>query len=149
MKNLDKIVLDTYTTENEVSMRVISRAIFGSQSICIINGDLFFGNKVVVGYNDYCSDYPALDNGDILPKWYVIRREVSKELNTDYASFVCGFDLLKDGQIWCGHLKTHYGCNKPIESKESFFTDMDKAVAHIDSILGVDNWNFFMEEPMG
>ena len=144
--NSNRLVVDTYTEQKEVSLKVVNREVFGCQSMCIADGDLHFGNKVVVDYKDMCENYPALDNGDILPKWYVIRRAVNKVKGIDFARFVCGFDLLDDGRIWCGHLRTEYGCSKPLESSECFFADMDKAVAHIDNILGVGNWNFFMEE---
>lgn len=148
--NSNRLVLDTYTEQKEVSLKVVNKEVFGCQSICIADGDLHFGNKVVVDYKDMCENYPSLTMvGDCIPSLYVIRFAVNKDKGIDYARFVCGFDLLSDGRIWCGHLKTEYGCSKPLESSECFFADMDKAVAHIDKILGVNNWNFFMEEPIG
>lgn len=144
--NSNRIVLDTYTEEKQVSLKVVNREVHANNFTLTSFGDLYLGSKLVVDYKDMCESYPALKVGDCIPSLYVIRFAVNKDKGIDYARFVCGFDLLSDGRIWCGHLKTEYGCSKPLESSECFFADMDKAVAHIDKILGVNNWNFFMEE---
>ena len=133
--NSNRLVLDTYTEQKEVSLKVVNREVFGCQSICIADGDLHFGNKVVVDYKDMCENYPALTMvGDCIPSLYVIRLAINKGKGIDYAEFVCGFDLLSDGHIWCGSLDSR---DRYANAVSKSFEDMDDAVAHIDNILGV------------
>ena len=64
------------------------------------------------------------------------------------AEFVTGLDLLEDGRIWCGSLKSRWMGDGVLrkEAKRCIFGDMDSAIIHINDTLGVDEWNFFMEE---
>ena len=144
--NIENVVVDVI--ETPLSLKLIKKDIHKKHVIVFPNGELYLGNKEVIGYSDNVSMfYPALkEKPDMIPALYVIRFVQKK--GDMMAEFVTGFDLLEDGRIWCGSLRSRWtGDGVPRkEAKECIFGDMDSAIIHINDTLGVDEWNFFMED---
>jgi hypothetical protein len=70
-----------------------------------IDGDLFMQGRIVEDYKYYCEHfYSSLTNE--VPRLYQIRQRLK---NAEYSSFVCGFDLLSNGETWVGLNSKTYG----------------------------------------
>ena len=146
MANTENIVIDII--ETPLSLKLIKKDIHKKHASVFPDGELYLGNKVVMDYLDNASGfYPVLkEKSAMIPALYVIR--FVPEGGKGLAEFVTGFDLLEDGRIWCGSLRSRWtGDGVPRkEAKECIFGDMDSAIIHINDTLGVDEWNFFMED---
>ena len=73
MANIENLVVDVI--ETPLSLKLIKKDIHKKHAIVFPNGELYLGNKEVIGYSDNVSMfYPALkEKPDMIPALYVIR----------------------------------------------------------------------------
>jgi len=96
----------------------------------LIDGDLFMQGRIVEDYKYYCEHfYSSLTNE--VPRLYQIRTPLKGET---YTSFVCGFDLLSNGETWVGLNRKTYD-------------SISEAFDFLKQELGND-FKIFLEEPM-
>lgn len=140
-----KIVIDTQTVTTNVELRVVKGETH-KRNFTLEGSTLHLGNKEVVDFPDYCESYPLLKQGKFIPALYCVRFRVCEELNTTYAEFITGFDLLDDGRVWCGGIDERRRSDNKGTSPSTVFNNIGDAIKHIDNVVGKGDWNFFMEE---
>ena len=140
-----KIVLDTYMEPKEVSIDVVNKEAHANNVSVKPDGNLYFNDKLVERYKEDCEQFPILKGADFIPAWYAIRTNLNQEVGYSQGSFMCGFDLYDDGQIWCGSLQNGYNLNPRRRTPSQLFSNMDEAISHIDEIVGEGNWYFDSE----
>lgn len=144
-EGLKTIVLDTYMEPKEVSISVVDKEVHANAVSVKPDGNLYFNDKLVRGYKGDCEDFPKLKGADVIPIWYAIRTNLNEEVGYGQGRFMCGFDLMRDGQVWCGPLENGYRISPHRETPSQTFPNMDAAISHIDEIVGEGNWYFITD----